>query len=175
MSVQKAIQVEGPGKAQLVNNRPIPRLRDDYILVKTAAVALNPTDWKHIYRMPTPGALAGCDYSGVVEEVGKGVKKAFKKGDRICGFAHGSNNSELEDGTFAEYIVVKGDLQLPIPPQMSFEDASTLGVGFHTVGQGMYQSLKLPLPSEPAKEPQPILIYGGSTATGTLAIQFAKL
>ncbi len=44
-----------------------------------------------------------------------------------------------------------------------------------TVGQALYQSLKLPLPTQPARHPFPLLIYGGSTATGTLAIQFAKL
>lgn len=35
--------------------------------------------------------------------------------------------------------------------------------------------MKLPLPTEPASKPIPLLIYGGSTATGSLAIQFAKL
>ena len=44
-----------------------------------------------------------------------------------------------------------------------------------TVGQALYQSLKLPLPMHPAEHPLPLLIYGGSTATGTLAVQFAKL
>jgi len=38
----------------------------------------------------------------------------------------------------------------------------------------MYNRLKLPLPTEPVKEPFPILIYGGSTATGMAGIQFAK-
>ena len=44
-----------------------------------------------------------------------------------------------------------------------------------TVGQALYQSLKLPLPMQPSEHPPPLLIYGGSTATGTLAVQFAKL
>jgi NADPH:quinone reductase-like Zn-dependent oxidoreductase len=57
---------------------------------------------------------------------------------------------------------------------MSFEDASTLGVGITTVAQGLYQELGLPLPPARVQEPTPVLIYGGSTATGTLAIQYAK-
>lgn len=44
-----------------------------------------------------------------------------------------------------------------------------------SVGQGLYQSLQLPLPSKPSSTPIPLFIYGGSTATGSLAIQFAKL
>lgn len=62
-----------------------------------------------------------------------------------------------------------------IPDTLSFEDAATLGAGIITMGQSLYQSLGLPLPNNPSKENIPVLIYGGSTATGTLAIQFAKL
>ncbi|KAJ5404603.1 hypothetical protein N7509_004474 [Penicillium cosmopolitanum] len=175
MSTQKAVIITQPKTDGLVSDRPIPTLRDDYILVKNVAVGLNPTDWKHVAYLAPPGVLVGCDYAGVVEAVGKDVKKPFKKGDRVCGFAHGSNSVEPEDGTFAEYIVVKGDLQMKIPDHLSFQEAATLGVGIVTVGQGLYQSLKLQLPSEPVKDATPILIYGGSTATGTLAIQFAKL
>lgn len=80
-----------------------------------------------------------------------------------------------EDGAFANYITAKGDVQIKIPDNVSSIDAATLGVGIFTVGQALYQSLGLPLPTEAAKEPFPVLIYGGSTATGTLAIQFAKL
>ena len=179
MATQKAIEIKGPRDAQFVTDRRMPHLRDDYILIKTVAVALNPTDWKHVDFMPTPGALSGCDYAGVVEKVGAKVKKPFKKGDRVCGMCHGANLLQLEDGAFAEYIVAKGDVQMVIAPHMAFEEAATLGVGIATVGQSLYQSLQLPLPSSsaapPAREAFPVLIYGGSTATGTLAIQFAKL
>ncbi|GAQ03138.1 protein TOXD [Aspergillus lentulus] len=175
MSTQKAVVITSPKQANLVTDRPIPKLRDDYILIKTVSVALNPTDWKHIDYLAPPGVLVGCDYAGIVEEVGKAVKKPFKKGDRVCGFAHGSNAVQPEDGTFAEYIVAKGDLQIHIPDNLSFQEAATLGVGITTVGQSLYQSLKLNWPTEPIKDAQPLLIYGGSTATGALAIQFAKL
>lgn len=175
MAAQKAVEINGPRDAHFVTNRSKPQLRDDYILIKTAAVALNPTDWKHVDFMATSGALMGCDYAGIVEEIGSKVKKPFKKGDRVFGMCHGANLLQLEDGAFAEYIVAKGDIQMFIPPQMSFEEAATLGVGIYTVGQALYQSLQLPLPTAPATEAFPLLIYGGSTATGTLAIQFAKL
>jgi NADPH:quinone reductase-like Zn-dependent oxidoreductase len=39
----------------------------------------------------------------------------------------------------------------------------------------MYQELGLPFPPARVQEPTPLLIYGGSSATGTLAIQYAKL
>jgi NADPH:quinone reductase-like Zn-dependent oxidoreductase len=158
-----------------VIDRPHPKLRDDYILVKTVSVGLNPTDWKHIAFLAPPGVLVGCDYSGIVEAVGKDVRKKFSKGDRVCGCVHGSNSVQPEDGAFAEYIVAKGDLQIKIPDNLSFQEAATLGGGVTTVGQALYQSLKLALPTKPVQDTPPILIYGGSTATGTLAIQFAKL
>ena len=179
-STQKAIEIKGPRDARLVTDRRKPRLRASYILVRTAAVALNPTDWKHVDFRATAGALSGCDYAGVVEAVGPDVTRPFAPGDRVCGMCHGANRLQLEDGAFAEYIVAKGDIQMRVPARMAFEEAATLGVGVVTVGQALYQSLRLPLPSSssssaPAETAVPLLIYGGSTATGTLAIQFAKL
>jgi NADPH:quinone reductase-like Zn-dependent oxidoreductase len=40
----KATKVIDTGKAE-VQDVPLPKMRDDYILVKVHAVALNPTDW----------------------------------------------------------------------------------------------------------------------------------
>jgi NADPH:quinone reductase-like Zn-dependent oxidoreductase len=83
----------GLGKAG-VASIPIPRLRDDYILV-------NPTDWQTVDEIPkseTTKLLLGCDYAGIVVEVGKAVTKNFKKGDRIAGGAHG--------GEFFSWITV---------------------------------------------------------------------
>lgn len=61
---------------------------------------------------------------------------------------------------------------------MTFEEVATLGVGVTSVGQTLYMTLGLPLPGSDEKLPEDptyILVYGGSSATGTLAIQFAKL
>jgi NADPH:quinone reductase-like Zn-dependent oxidoreductase len=65
----KAIVIQSAGIAT-IEEVSTPRLRDEYLLVKTHAVALNPTDWKHIHYIPTKGARVGCDYAGEVLEVG---------------------------------------------------------------------------------------------------------
>jgi NADPH:quinone reductase-like Zn-dependent oxidoreductase len=68
------------------------------------------------------------------------------------------------------------DLQMHIPSSFTFEKAATIPLGASTVGQGLYQkALKLALPTEPIKDKEFVLIYGGSTATGSLAVQYAKL
>lgn len=133
-------------------------------------------DWKHIHGMARENATVGCDYAGIIETVGTEVKKSFKVGDRVAGFAHGVNAVQPEDGSFAEYAVVKADVALKIPDNVSNEVAATMGVSITTVGQGLYETLKLPMPEgSPSSEGKPILIYGGSTTTGLWAIQYAKL
>lgn len=171
----KALVMQGREKIQLVDSRPVPLLRPGYLLVRVVCIALNPTDWKHIDFVNTAGALCGCDYSGIVERTGTGYTKDWKVGDWICGAVHGANPSNPEDGAFAEYIVAKADVQYRMPRAMSFEEAATLGVALGTVGMGLFERMRLALPSSPITQSEPVLIYGGSTATGTLGIQFAKL
>ncbi|KAB8264194.1 chaperonin 10-like protein [Aspergillus pseudonomiae] len=172
MTMHKAVIAQ---PSALFTDRAMPSPRDDYILVQSIAVGLNPSDWKHVEFLVPPGVPVGYDYAGVLEAVGKNVKKSFNKGDFVWGFAHGSNAIEPEDRTFAEYIVVKGNLQSKIPGNLSFQEAATLGAGIHTACQGLYQILNMQWPTEPTKNAEPILIYGGSIATDPLAIQFAKL
>lgn len=162
-----------------IQDAPIPKVRDDYVLVRVKAVAINPTDWKSVDTQngTCVGTKVGCDYAGVVEEVGPAVTKPLKKGDRVAGMTFGS--VDRERGSFGEYALVPSHTQLVIPDDMSFEEAATLGVGITTVGQGLYQNLGLPLPpaapAAPESSGRHILIYGGSTATGILGVQFARL
>lgn len=178
--------MQGDQKAGLVTDRALPRIRDGYVRVQVKAVALNPTDWKHIEDMNTPGCLCGCDFAGVVEDEGSAdsYSKRWRRGDRICGAVHGGNKLVADDGAFAEHIGAKADVSFRIPDDMSFEEASTLGVGLLTVGQGLFQTLGLDFPDSKHNDDddkprpgrgEPVLIYGGSTATGTLGIQLAKL
>jgi NADPH:quinone reductase-like Zn-dependent oxidoreductase len=171
----KAIVMQGDKKAILVHDRPEPKLRPDYILVETKAVALNPADFKNIDFMNTPNHLIGCDYAGVVLAIGPNPVKAFKKGDRICGFVHGGNSRQQEDGAHAEKIMARSGVTMKIPDSMSFEEAAPVGVAVMTCGQGLYQQMGLSWPNNPTKSEDFILIYGGSSAMGTMGIQLAKL
>ena len=89
MALTRAIVVvreNTPGIAEV----PLPQLHDDWVLVKVKAIALNPTDWKHVaWGGCDVGCRIGCDYAGVVERIGRNVSN-FVKGDRITGWVHGS-------------------------------------------------------------------------------------
>lgn len=76
----------------LITDQPFPKLRDNHILIKTVAVALNPADWQTVEESFTPGtppALLGCDISGIVVAIGKGVTKSWNIGDRVASCVHG--------------------------------------------------------------------------------------
>jgi NADPH:quinone reductase-like Zn-dependent oxidoreductase len=76
MPSNKAIVILGPQHAQVVES-PMPKLLEDYLLVKTHTVALNPHDWRVVGFFGKAGSRLGCDYSGIVEEVGSKVTKDF--------------------------------------------------------------------------------------------------
>ncbi|ORY02576.1 oxidoreductase-like protein [Clohesyomyces aquaticus] len=176
----RALKLESPGVAA-VTSTPIPPLRSPTdLLIKTSAVALNPTDWKHM-EWASGSTTMGCDFSGTIVSLGSSVNSSFKEGDRVFGAVHGSNVLGHDDGAFAEYVLCDENLCMRVPEGMGFEEAATLGVGVATVGQGMYQKMGLPWPrseeSENVEENSmgAILIYGGSSAMGAYGIQFAKL
>lgn len=136
----KAITIRGSGiddgLEAVVETRPLPKLRAGYFLVKVMAVAINPADLLVMdFKMAVPGSLAGCDYAGTVVQVGADVQRDFKPGDRVCGCTRPTDPRQFENGTFAEYIVVKADLQLKIPHGMDFAQAASLGVTTLTTGR----------------------------------------
>src|SRR5713226_2461035 len=88
--------------------------------------------------------------------------------------------ADKPNGAFSEYLVTDAELQaVPIPSGWSFEEAAQLGVSPLTALQCLHESLELPSPFEARPthgQPQrTILIWGGSSALGQYAIQFAKL
>ncbi|KAF4341584.1 toxD [Fusarium beomiforme] len=177
MVTTKGIINIAPGHAE-VKDITIPELESGYIRVMPTAWAINPDDVYHLGLEGDEscvGTVVGSDYAGTVVEVGPGVTRGFKIGERVAGVVSGQNILRKRDGAFAHLIHVKGDIQMKVPDNMSDEEAATQGVALITMGVGLYQTLHLPLPDASPKEPFPFFIYGGSTAMGISAIQLAKL
>ncbi|KAI0430068.1 GroES-like protein [Xylaria sp. FL1042] len=175
MATAKALVLAAKGKVE-IREVPLPKLKKGEVLVKVHAVGLNPTDWKTIDNADAErfGTRSGCDFAGEVVEVGPGVTKDIKKGDRSAGFVFGAARHAPDNGSFGEYVAAKEYVQLKTPDNVTDEEAATFGVSVTTVGQGLYKALKLPFPNNPSPTPFPVLIYGGSTATGIYGIKFAK-
>ncbi|KAJ3849982.1 dehydrogenase [Lentinula lateritia] len=75
---------------------------------------------------------------------------------------------------FAEYCVADAMLLVDIPDDTSFESASTLGLAAFTACQILWQSQKLPIPVDVAKDPFLILAWGEASAVDQFVIQLAK-
>ncbi|KAF9872885.1 GroES-like protein [Colletotrichum karsti] len=170
----KALVADGTDGAAVAEVEDLP-VRDTFVRIKVHALALNPTDYKHVFGFAKGGEIVGCDVAGIVEAIGQQVKSKVKVGDRIAGLVHGCNSYAPRDGGFAEYAEIKDGIFAHLPDDWSWSSGATLGAGVTTAGQGLFQSLQLPLPDEPTPKSFAVLIYGGSTATGCLAIQYARL
>jgi NADPH:quinone reductase-like Zn-dependent oxidoreductase len=65
---------------------------------------------------------------------------------------------------------------MKIPDKMSFEEAASLGTGIGTMGLALFHNLGVPgYPTQQATDPKVVLVYGGSTASGTMALQLLKM
>ncbi|EMD35666.1 hypothetical protein CERSUDRAFT_157554 [Gelatoporia subvermispora B] len=156
----KSVKVPTPGRGE--------------VLVKVIAASQNPTDWKTAMLHLKPGNILGCDFAGVIADIGPDVDASLMitRGKRVAGAVHGGVSP---NGAFAEYVTVLADMVIAIPDKLSFEDASQLGIACYTTCQCLYQELHLPTPLEPLEVPMDVLIWSGTSSTGQYAVQFAKL
>jgi NADPH:quinone reductase-like Zn-dependent oxidoreductase len=153
----------------------VPELDDDLVLVRTKAVGLNPIDTKMKGHLAAPGCIAGIDFAGEVVAVGSNSTH-IKIGDRVCGAVIGYHKQKPDIGAFAEVVAATGAGLLKIPEGVSYEQAASLGCAVSTIGLALFKSLNVPgNPKSPAAKPVDVLVYGGSTTTGTMAIQLLKM
>ncbi|RBA22579.1 TOXD [Fusarium proliferatum] len=156
MPTRSALRHAGPGNVT-IDKCPVPMPGPGEVLIKVAAVALNPIDWKMMYRQAlAEPTILGCDFAGVVER----------------------NTLRPDDGAFADYLVAQAHILVRLPLNISSEQGSTLPTALFTAGFCLYSHLSFPYPekSERAQAAQPVLlIYGGGTAIGSMQIQLAKL
>lgn len=139
-----------------------PQIKDDEVLIKVEATALNRADTlqrKGSYP-PPPGAspFPGLECSGIIEQVGKNVTR-WKIGDQVCAL--------LAGGGYAEKIAVPAGQVLAVPPGISVKDAAALPEVACTVWSTVFMMSRL-------SAGETFLVHGGSSGIGTFAIQIAK-
>ena len=174
---QKALVCLPSQELGISNDAPVPDIAPDMVLVKTAAVALNPTDHKMVSNFPHTGAISGCDFAGTIAAIGSSVTQQLAVGDRVCGGVYGANPIAPTIGAFGQYVGATADILAKLPDCMSFEEGAAIGgAGPATMALALRDSLGLEAtPDKPTTKPEYVLVYGGSTATGTMALQFLKL
>jgi len=168
----KAVVVVSPGKVS-VKDVPAPkRPGTGQILVKVIAAAQNPVDWKFVNYLSPPNVIVGCDFVGLVEEIGPGVPEGLRHvGERVAGFVHGGA-SPLEGGSFAEFVIADARIVVSVPGYVRNEEAAGLGIAVFTACQVLHQSFGLNLNSSYGPS-TPLLVWSGATAVGQFVIQFA--
>lgn len=86
---QHALIMQGKGRALLRQDLTIPSPDPGQILIRTHAVALNPSDWMALQFFSRAGAGMGFDFAGTVAELGSGTSHFWNVGDRVAGMVHG--------------------------------------------------------------------------------------
>lgn len=76
------------------------------------------------------GARIGCDYSGTVTKIRSRAPGNWANSDRVAGWTHGGLFPD--QGAFAKYLKIPGDLAWKPPSSVSNEEATTFGVSAAT-------------------------------------------
>jgi putative PIG3 family NAD(P)H quinone oxidoreductase len=160
----KAITIPTPGDADalVLDEVPTPEMGVDEVLVTVAAAGVNRADLmqRQGFYPPPPGASAypGLEVSGTVTAVGRAVT-GWTPGDQVCAL--------LVGGGYAEQVAVPAAQLLPVPAGVSLVDAAALPEVVCTVWSNVFLTANL----QPG---QTLLVHGGSSGIGTMAIQLAR-
>ncbi|KAL6704218.1 hypothetical protein ACN47E_008475 [Coniothyrium glycines] len=186
-ATQKALKVQQRNQVKVAEGAVVPVVGPSEVLVRVVFVGINPVDGKSVDMQPTPGATCGTDFSGVVVALGAAVSSdQWQIGDHVMGGIFGNNPLRLENGAFAEYAACPAQLLWHVPCSMDLGTAASLPAALATVGLALFLHLEIPMPdpatagfppATTAKTSQPtyVLVYGGGTATGAIAIQVLRL
>src|ERR1035438_7771842 len=136
----KAVRIHQFGGPEVLRyeDAPMPPISSDEVLIKVHATSVNPVDWKiregkSQGKFPTNFPLTlGWDVSGVVEQVGAGVKN-FKIGDEVYGRPFPTRN-----GAYAEYIAVRENEISIKPASTTHDQAAAVPLACLTAWQGLF-------------------------------------
>lgn len=126
----------------------------------------------------TAGATAGCDFCGIV--VTAGASSLHPEGIRVCGADFPYRPGDHNNGAFAQYAVADSRHALRVPETWTDGQGAAMGaIGWCTASLSISDPAALGLPGRPSARaeqnpPIPVLVWGGATATGIMAIQMLR-
>ena len=159
-----AITIPEPGgpEALVWDEVPDPVPGEGEVLVEVVAGAVNRADilQRQGFYNPPPGAspYPGLECSGRIAELGPGVS-GWAVGDEVCAL--------LSGGGYAEKVAVPAGQLLPVPKGVSLTQAAALPEVVCTVWSNVFMVAHL-------RPGETLLVHGGSSGIGTMAIQLAK-
>ncbi|KRQ00093.1 NAD(P)H-quinone oxidoreductase [Bradyrhizobium manausense] len=157
-----AISKPGGPEVLVPEQRPVPQPGPDEILVKVKAAGVNRPDvaQRSGAYPPPPGAsdLPGLEIAGEVVAVGSNARR-HKIGDIVMSLVAG--------GGYAQYCIAQDAQAMSVPPALSIQEAGALPETLMTVWHNVFERGGL-------KSGETLLIHGGSSGIGTMAIQLAK-
>ena len=161
----KAVYISEPGGPEVLEVREVqaPVAGPGEVLIDVVAAGLNRADVQQRkgFYPPPPGAseVPGLEVSGRIAGFGPGVTKAFSVGDKVVAL--------LAGGGYAEQVRVPAGQLLPVPEGVSLVDAAALPEVVCTVWSNVFLIANL----QPGET---LLVHGGSSGIGTMAIQLAR-
>jgi putative PIG3 family NAD(P)H quinone oxidoreductase len=158
------IGISKPGGPEVLlpETRSVPTPGAGEILIKVMAAGVNRPDvaQRSGSYPPPPGAsdLPGLEIAGEVVAVGPGVTR-HKPGDKVMSLVAG--------GGYAQYCIAQDAQAMTVPPSLSMIEAAAIPETLMTVWHNVFERGAL-------KAGETLLIHGGSSGIGTMAIQLAK-
>ena len=158
------IGISKPGGPEVLlpETRAVPSPGPGEILVKVEAAGVNRPDvaQRSGSYPPPPGAsdLPGLEIAGEVVALGAGSTR-HKLGDKVMSLVAG--------GGYAQYCIAQDAQAMAVPPSLSIQEAGALPETLMTVWHNVFERGGL-------KSGETLLIHGGSSGIGTMAIQLAK-
>ena len=156
------ISKPGGPEVLLPETRAVPKPGPNEILIKVHAAGVNRPDvaQRSGAYPPPPGAsdLPGLEISGEVVALGEGAKK-HKLGDKVMSLVAG--------GGYAQYCIAQDAQAMAVPQVLSMLEAGAIPETLMTVWHNVFERGAL-------QSGETLLIHGGSSGIGTMAIQLAK-
>ena len=159
-----AVEIGEPGPPEVLRavQRPVPQPGTGEVLIRVAAAGVNRPDVlqrKGLYPPPAGVTdIPGLELAGEVVLLGPGVR-APPEGARVCALVAG--------GGYAQYVAAPAVQCLPVPVQLSLEEAAALPETFFTVWLNVFERSRL-------QRGETVLVHGGASGIGTTAILLGK-